>query len=268
MASSRRSVLAFVGQLRELLRGFGPAFSRDSPAGTEARLLADDDAVRGVLGQAAFLYESTSDHVVAVTRILSEPAQSIAPFSLVRAAIEVSSICCWILDPTLAPFERQSRSIAFRRKGLDGQKTLVNENPQIDDGGVAERYAYLDAREKKYGAQRVAMPPATELVAAWFGGRSPYRLTSAVVHGHPWAISQVAFSRNDKESAGGIVFLEPALKPNIVLYLLVLALDALARPVWLRTLYSGHDRDQTSEVLDNAYDAMQILPGRRFWRAG
>ena len=113
------------------------------------------------------------------------------------------------------------------------------------------------------------MPSATDLVAYWFGGRAHYRLTSAVIHGQPWVISQVAFERSDAELvAKGTVFLEPALKPNFILYLLMLALDALAQAAWLRTLYSGYDKDRMIQVLEESYDDLQVLPVKRFWRTG
>jgi hypothetical protein len=258
-----------VGELRELFRSFGRDYRPESPAASEAQLLNDMEIALGVVGQAAFLYESISDHVVATARILGDPIQSIAPFSLVRASVEVSSICCWILDPTLTALNRVARSFALRRKGLEGQETIIRENPQTDDGRLAERYAYLERKEKQYGIEKVGMPSTTDLVAFWFGGRHYYRLASAVVHGHPWVISQVGFERSDAEAvAKGTVFLEPTLKPSFILYLLMLALDALARAAWLRTLYSGHDRDRMARVLEKAYDDMQILSSRWFWRAG
>ena len=266
--SSIGALLTFVGDLRRVLEAFGPEFAPRSQADSDSRELDDSEATHGVLGQAALLYESSSDHAVALTRILRSPTQGIAPFSLARSAIEVSSICCWILEPGLAARTRQARSIAFRRKGVEGQRTLVNENPTVDDGGVSERLSYLKDRQERFGAERVSVPPATDLVATWFGGRSPYRLLSAVVHGHPWAISQVAFARSDLQTPTGMVFLEPTLKPDIVLYLLILTLDALAKPFWLRTLYCGHERATAVAALELTYDAMQMGDGRRFWRAG
>jgi hypothetical protein len=267
--ASRRRLLTLAGELRDVLRSREAEFEPESPAATDVRVFNDVEAVRGILGQAALLYESISDHVVAATRILQKPPQAIAPFSLVRGSVEVSSISCWILDPSLTPTERVARSFAFRRKGLDGQKAVIAEHPHTDDGALPGRYAYLDRKEQAYGVPRIQMPSATDLVGTLFGGRGHYRLTSAVVHGHPWAVSQVAFTRQDE---AGIetesVFLDPTLKPDIVAYLLLLALDALARPFWFRTLYSGHDTCPTVTLLESTYDDMQIMDGRRFWRAG
>lgn len=269
VTDSRRGLLKLVGELRELFRSFGRDYGSGSPAALEAELLKDGEVALGIVGQATFLYESISDHVVAATRILSDPIQTIAPFSLVRSSLEVSSICCWILEPTITASDRIARSFAFRRKGLNGQEIIIKENPSTDDGGLAKRYAYLEEKERQYGIGRVRMPSATDLVAYWFGGRAHYRLTSAVIHGHPWIISQVAFERSDaEESAKGTVFLEPALKPNFILYLLMLALDALARAAWFRTLYSGYDKDRMIQVLEESYDDLQVLPVRRFWRTG
>jgi hypothetical protein len=62
--------------------------------------------------------------------------------------------------------------------------------------------------------------------------------------------------------------LEPTLKPNFILYLFVLALDALAWPAWLRTVYAGHDRLKIEETLNDAYNDLQMNPERRFWSHG
>jgi len=133
-------LLKLVGELRELLSSFGRDYRPGSPGALEAELLNDTEVALGIVGQATFLYESISDHVVAATRILSEPIQPIAPFSLVRSSIEVSSICCWILEPTITASDRIARSFAFRRKGLNGQEMIIKENPETDDGRLAERY--------------------------------------------------------------------------------------------------------------------------------
>lgn len=266
---SRMRLLALTGEIREVLRGYGNGFAAGFPAAIEAESVNDTEPIKGILGQAALMYESVIDHVIATTRIMSTPIQSIAPFSLVRSSIEVSSTCCWLLEPQLTTTTRICRSFALQRKAFEGQRKIINENPETDDGGFQSRLSYLDQKEKEYGIERVVVPSATELIGYWFGGKAHYRLTSSVVHGQPWAISQVAFTRNNLKKVGeGAVFLEPTLKPNFILYLFMLALDALARPAWLRTVYAGHDRLKIEETLSNAYNDLQMNPDRRFWSDG
>ncbi|WP_054695220.1 hypothetical protein [Geotalea toluenoxydans] len=267
--NSRIRLLALAGEIREVMSGYGNGFAAGSPAAIEAENVNDTEPITGILGQAALMYESVIDHVVATTRIMSTPIQSIAPFSLVRSGIEVSSTCCWLLEPQLITTTRLCRSFALRRNSLEGQRKIINGNPETDDGGFQSRLSYLDQKEREHGLERVAVPSATDLTGYWFGGKAHYRLTSSVVHGQPWAISQVAFTRNDQKKVGeGAVFLEPTLKPNFILYLFVLALDALARPAWLRTVYAGHDRLKIEVTLNNAYNDLQMNPERRFWRHG
>lgn len=264
--NSRNRLIALVGDTREVLRSYGNEFEAGSPAASEAQAINDTEPIRGIVGQTGLMYESVIDHIVATTRIMRNPIQSIAPFSLVRSSIEVSSICCWLLEPQLTYTTRISRSFALRRKAFEGQKKIIYENPETDDGGLQKRFSYLDQKEREYGIGRIAVPSATDLIGHWFGGKAHYRLTSAVVHGQPWAISQVAFTRNNQEDVGeGAVFLEPTLKPNFILYLFVLVLDALARPAWLRTVYAGHDRIKIEKTLNEAYDDLQINSERRFW---
>jgi hypothetical protein len=198
---SRIRLLALTGEIREVLRGYGNGFADGSPAAIEAENINDTEPIKGIFGQTALMYESVLDHVVATTRIMSTPIQSIAPFSLVRSSIEVSSICCWLLEPQLTATTRICRSFALRRKAFAGQRKIINENPETDDGGFRSRLSYLDQQEREYGIERVAVPSATDLIGHWFGGKVHYRLTSSVVHGQPWAISQVAFTRNDSTFA-------------------------------------------------------------------
>ncbi len=265
----RRRLLKLVGELWELFRVFGQAAYPESPAEAEARLLADPEVPLTVASQTSLLFESINDHVVAATRILAVPVQPIAPFSLVRSALEVSSICCWILDPTLTGRERMSRSLAFHQTILRGQKTMIAGNPELDDGGLATRLAFVDDKEKRWGTQRTGMPRATDLVAAWFGKPAHYRLASAVVHGHPWAVAHVAFTRGTSEATSkGTVLLTPTLKPDLILYLLVLALKAVVQPAWMRAIYFGYDRERLARTLETAYDDIQMVPSERFWRDG
>jgi hypothetical protein len=244
--------------------GYVPGFG--SPAAKDHLAFRDVDVVIGVVGQTQLLYESAADHVVALLKILAEPIQPIAAFTCLRASMEVASLGCWVLQPGIDHVQRLSRSFALRRKGLDEQKKLIRDHPKTDDGKLDTRYAYLDRKGIKYGLERLTLPSATALVGTTFGEPGFYRIGSAVAHGHTWALTQVGFAVTSKDSELGTVYLEKSLSPNLMAYLLILAVESLGRLAWAWTIYGGHDVARLQDLLERTYEDLKMSGGeRRFW---
>ena len=132
--ASRDLVLKFRHDLALLIASYGYAPNFDSPAFWDLAKLHDVESVVGVVGQTRVLMEAATDHVGALIKTLTEPIQTMAPFSCVRCAMEVASLCCWILEPGIDCQERQSRSLALRKKGLVQQRKLIADNPMNRTG--------------------------------------------------------------------------------------------------------------------------------------
>jgi len=258
-----------VAQLNDDLSGLLESSQGDVQPGSPALRDGDElghlEPVRTAFGQSLLLCESASEHIAAATNSLKEPAQILACFSCVRTATEVASLSWWLMDPALDYVERISRSLALRRKGLDEQRRLLRENPEADRGHIPGRYAAIDEGVRTFGLSVVQVPPATDLVARTFGDRTYYRLGSAVVHGHAWALMQVGFVRTEHDAGAGIVPLQKKAKPQVLVYLLMLGLEALGRPLWASTRYAGGDYTAIEGLLGAAYRDLRIAQANWFW---
>lgn len=253
-------------ELDQLFRrgGYEPAI--DGPAIREAERFGDVETMRTVLGQSFLLRESAGEHARAALQLLSEPFHVFSGSTCVRTAMEVSSLICWLLDPSINERERAARGVAWRRKGLDEQSKLIRDAPHTGDGGLAKRYEQVDAKIRRFGLEAVRVPSATELVGRTFGRTSYYRIGSAVVHGHSWALSQIGFEVAGREAAQKTVFLNKTAKPEFILYLLILTLESIAKPAWDLGCYLGRRSPEVSKLLETAYDDLQMTGDRRFWR--
>lgn len=265
VGASRDRLLALHHELRMLFEGFGYKQGSGSPADAENELVGDIQGITGILSQVWVLWEAASDHVWAAVKTLTEPVQVIAPFGCVRAAMEVAAVSCWILDPSIDYTRRLARSFALRRKGLDEYAKYIRENPKADDGRLTDQYEYLREKAIEYRLPKELVPPTTELICKVFGDRGYYRIGSAVTHGHTWALVEAGFIQSDHDIEKGFVYLHKALKPNLLLYLIVLALESLTRPAWALATYIGMERMAIAKAFDRAYDDLQMTGDRRFW---
>jgi hypothetical protein len=261
----RDRVAALNDSLGELLQDSEYDVQLGSPAAGDAAALGDLQPIRTAIGQSVLLSESASEHVAAATNSLKEPAQIIACFSCVRTATEVASLSWWLLDPKVDCFERMSRSVALRRKGLDEQKRLTPEGGGVDHEHLARRYAAIDASVAAHRLKVVGVPPATHLVGRVFGDPLCYRLASAVVHGHSWAVSHVGFAEMGRDECRQVTLLRKTAKPTVLLYLLALAVEALGRPLWATTKYVGVHAPAVETLLSAAFGELGISKGRWFW---
>jgi hypothetical protein len=237
-----------------------------SPAEREIRELGDVQTIRTTIGQCLLLRDSAAEHVLAATRVLAEPFHTMASFTCVRTAMEVTGTVCWLLEPNVDHLARASRSVALRRRGLVEQKKLIRDCPATDDGHLAARFSAVEDKVRLHRLTPLQLPSATDIVSRTFGDPGYYRIAPAVVHGQPWALSQVGFVPAGREP-DGIVILEKYPKPNFILYLLVLGLECMARSTWALAWYLGIDRRQLKVYLDKAYDELQFTGNRRFWDA-
>lgn len=235
-----------------------------SPASLDTAAIEDSEPVATLVSQALLLLESVGEHVAAATDALHEPAKVMACFSCVRVAMEVASLSWWLLDPSLRSVERVSRSVALRSKGLSEQSKILRENPEWDTGKIPGRNAAIEERVLRHGLSRIVLPSTTELVAITFGDRAHYRLSSAVVHGHAWALLQIGFAAAEPHGNG--VFVHKTAKPAVLVYVLMLALEAVSRSFWATSRYVGADVASVEKVLVAAHTDLRVRPNKWCWR--
>jgi hypothetical protein len=83
------------------------------------------ESIGTAYSQGEILIEA-ADYVFAVTRTLTEPAQTIAPWACARGALETSSLSMWLMDTGINANERVKRSLAFFMRGLTNKRNWHN----------------------------------------------------------------------------------------------------------------------------------------------
>ncbi len=221
------------------------------------------------------LLESAADHVFALSRLLVEPVQTMAPWTCVRASLESAAFSCWLLSERIDSQERIGRNLTFQYEELSQQLKLARVT------GDEESLRILEAKMGKAKAEALSLghtrvvrknhkragialrvPSATDCIRDMLGEEKWYRTFSAVTHGHSWAISQLSFRVLDLP---GLTALEKSLRSDGAALLLILAADALAKPVWTKASLFGYDLKRLSRILENRYGQMGLTERRHFW---
>src|SRR5687767_9168215 len=78
----------------------------DSLAVRELQTYERPESLLTAYSQGISLIEVAADHLIAFTRTLTEPAQSIAPWTMARAVLEASALSYWLLDTKITAHMR------------------------------------------------------------------------------------------------------------------------------------------------------------------
>lgn len=260
--------------------------SPNSKAALELRTFQRPESVATAFSQGAVLIEVAADQLMAFIKTVSQPAQSIAPWTCTRALIESAALAAWLLDPTLDIRTRVQRSFAFRYEGLSQQvkyahAARINADlasqriDQVEGVALGLGFSRVENRQRERIGIAQQMPSITDLVNQTLDEKKTYRLLSAVAHAHPWALQQLSFQRiygeslqfpdsiTDGENAHPM---EKSLSTLSVAFLCLKSAYVFARPVWFRCLLLGWDSERLRSILNNAFDSFgSQQPKRRFW---
>lgn len=228
--------------------------------------------------------ENTADHVTALLKTLGEPIETVAPWTCVRAALEMSTLSSWFLEPNITVQERVARGFAHRFQGLVEQQKF-SKCAGLDSQSVGRRIEkveadamalgfpkMVDGRGSRIGIGRL-MPSKTDLIDEVFKKAETYRLLSALAHGHDWAIQAMSFRvvpDMKVEPAGDGVHLnviEKAISPNALAYLGILAAEVLSRPIWFQAIYYGWDNRPLVDIFERNFDCMGASKQVRCWQS-
>jgi hypothetical protein len=270
------------------LDGYAHRPSPNSQASIELNTFQRPESVVSAYSQGGILIDAAADQLMAFTKTVSEPAQTIAPWTCVRAVIESSALASWLLDPSLDARTRVQRSLAFRYEGLDQQfKFLqaIGNNSMASSvldritraEGVALELGFpklVDKKGKRIGIG-LPMPSSTEIIKTTLNEEGVYRILSAAIHGHLWALQQLSYRRMDEASIrlGGnnktsaeVHLFEKHLEPFQVVFLCLKASNAFTKAVWYMCQVFGWDLVGLGNILDTAFDIMRVGDDNRFWR--
>lgn len=165
--------------------------------------------------QAYLLIESSADYLSCLIRSITEPVQTIAPWSLTRSVLESAAVSIWIGSPKISALERVQRSLAFRFKGIQQQAKLAMNDTRINMPlnetfdrlvNIANEIGAVVKLSKNGIPKRIGahFPSFTDLCTSELGEAATYRILSAMTHSQPFAIQQLSFkvlgpANNDAE---------------------------------------------------------------------
>jgi hypothetical protein len=263
--------------------------SLNSQADREIRTFPIAESVITGYCQGGTLIEVAADQLMAFVKTVTEPAQTIAPWTCVRAVIESCALACWLLSPSIDVKTRVQISLAIRYEGLSqqvkyvqalGDKTIIAKvMARIDEvESKAESLGFsklVDSTGKRIGIGK-PMPSVTELVRKELNEEAFYRLASAMAHGHNWAVQQLSFKQVNNENfkylentdSGVVVHtFEKNLDPTVVAFLCYKTALNFVRPLWYECLLFGWNQIELGNLLDAVFNSLGIREDDRCWKS-
>jgi hypothetical protein len=264
--------------------GFSP--KTDSIATKEIAATKKREILITAYSQGAMLIEVAADEAMAFAKTLINPALTIAPWSIARSVIEASALGCWLMDIKIDEMQRIARSYAFRYEGLIQQLKYAKSQNQVklvqsieerikkvECQAIALGYPPIHSKNNKCIGIAQLMPSITEIVDQILHKQATYRLLSAAVHAHFWAIKNLGFEMvpdadvptgANNVSGVNVHFMHKALKPLSILAVTSEVITSFARIIWNRFLLFGWDKDNLLNILESVYDQLEMK--QRFWR--
>lgn len=251
--------------------------SPNSQAASELNTFQRPESLRTAYSQGNILIEVAADQLIAFTKTVTEPVQTVAPWSCLRAIVESCALATWLLDPNLDARTRVQRSFAFRYDGLIEEVKFARASG--NKPGISKVTARINEVERdalRLGFPRVEdknkvrrgiaqhMPSITDIIIKTLDEEAIYRVTSAMTHAHPWALQQLSFRRVKKEeyplaedidSISDVHLFEKHLEPFSVALLCSKAANVFSKPV----IYKGKLFGWDTERLKNIFDAFSSL---------
>lgn len=270
-----RSVEEFLEQTSIIWNKYENKPYPNSQASKELVMFSRPESIGTAYSQGVLLIEVAADYAYALLSTLTEPAQTIAPWACARGCLEASALSMWLLDTKIQADERVKRSLAFRYEGNDQQakfarstKGAININDvtaRIDEIEQVAHYLGF-SKVKNKNNKRIGigqkMPTITQIVIDMLDKEQNYRLLSAMVHAHPWALQVYGFKKTqtDKmifESVKGAYF-EKHLSLESIEFLCVEVIEDLFKAMLTIFNLNGWDIKLIAIVANNAIKKINL----------
>lgn len=254
--------------------------SSQSQAHVEEDQFQHPESIRTVVAQINQLIEVAGDHLTAFVKTITEPMETLAPWTCVRAILESAAVAAWLLDPSVNAEHRVGRSLALRHEGLEQQRKYCGLKDATVAKQLEERIAELEEQAASWGFSRligrdgkrvgigVPMPPSTTLVRDSLNEEAMYRLLSGVVHGHFWAVHQLGFRLVSTPDAAQVAGYRTSQKQVNVLGIRALAATTAAvigRVAWRQCTYYGWEHDELRRLLEPVIEQLGVPTHKRAW---
>lgn len=278
---SREKALQSIATVNEFVQQTAPLWNQHegqplagSKAAKELAEFSRPESIGTAYSQGMVLIEVAADYVFAVTRTLTKPAETIAPWACARGVLETSALAVWLLDTGIDANERVKRSLAFHYEGLDQlKKFMQSTGHKIDPRAIISRMGELEQVALGLGFGRVAgekgkrvgvgqvMPSTTQIVTKMLNKEQDYRLMSAMVHAHPWALQLYGFVKTHQnqmvfDNVKG-TYLEKHLSVDSIFFLCIESVTSLFQALLMNFNLFGWDARPLAIVADNAVKKIQ-----------
>ncbi len=252
----KRALRKLLSRTGALMDEYGPEPLGGSKAQSEQKIILPNVEIKTATSVADALIESSGDHVFAFCKCITEPAVAMAPFTCIRGALEAGAIASWLMDPTIDRNGRLERSFAFRYSGLEQQRKLANSMglhkkaekinsriSEVENHAINIGFSKLTNDKGKRIGIGIVMPSITDLIGNMFDKESLYRLTSAIAHGHTWAIKTFSFTETDEKYVH-----TKELSFTSIIFLSVEIAHIFALTIWRKANLYGWDEDNFKVV--------------------
>jgi hypothetical protein len=245
----------------------------NSIAAKELQTFKRPKSVFTAYSQGVSLIDIAADHLMAFTKTITEPAQSIAPWTITRSVLESSALSSWLLDTKIDAHERVGRSLALRYEGLSQEAKFVQSigqsteivNKRIEEIElVAEELGFPKLRNRKderIGIGQV-MPNVTEIISKTLNEESYFRLYSAMAHSHHWAYTQLSYRKVDEMTLqeDNTILVEKHLSVELVWWLCVKVAHYFSQPIKYKCELYGFDLVSMDTIIGNAFKGIGVRP--------
>ncbi len=224
--------------------------STDSKAHTELSDKLWSRDVHDAYCRADLLINGTADHVMAFVKTVTEPVNTLAPFVLVRAALESGALASWLLSPDIGCRERVSRILAFRYEGLVQQKKSADIADKDSVSAIENQIAKVGKHAERLGVAQ-KMPTMTGMIESNLSEESTWRLLSAVAHAHTWATAQLGYQPTEDNR-----LLSQNIEPESLVWLCRKALKTLSKPIGYKCRLFGWMSAEFDPLFRSPFDDM------------
>jgi hypothetical protein len=249
----------FIEQTKISWNAQGDQPAPNSQAALELASFPRRDSVGTAFVQAGAVFEAGADYSMALIKTLTEPGQSFAPWLCARSVVESCALATWLWDTNIHARQRVQRSLAFRHESLIRQLKLARAskgylNPEkikkrLEDVEKLTLELGLAKVEAKKGSTRIVlelvMPSVTQIIIDMLSKEEDYRLLSAIVHGHTWAIQAFALTgiEGEQEIFPGVKgkYFEKHLDYSHINFLCIEAITSLSHAILAKFKLYGLD---------------------------
>ena len=258
--------------------GFEPADG--SPAANEIKSFTRRESVETAFAQAAQSFIAATDHLEALDALVKMGRFAMAPWCCARGVIEAAAISKWLLEPSIGPTERVSRSLSLRYTTLREQQKMARYDDDRDlVQNIADRIEAVetiavelgfpvlrDKRGQRTGIAQ-AKPSMTTLAEREFEAANLYRTLSGMAHADYTSLTAFSFFKTGAEKTRGALLIR-AVPTEIQSALVSEAAVMYAKCAWLRIVQFGLDAAKMALWLEGFYDDIGVpdTNSDRFWR--